>query len=113
MSSFNILYADVQCSNCKNIYLGTIQFKFGRTWQLEYVIGDIVKWGGNNVGESNLLEVKVYGILEKDECPKCKRFNQNNEFDICIENDFIKEVKPIADPMDYSNEIANYKILKE
>ena len=112
MSSFNTLNAAIQCSSSKSNYVGNIQFKFGNTWQLKYSIGQIVKWGGNDIGESNLAEVKVYGILELDECSICGGINTNNEFDIFIEKDFIKELKPMSTPIDYFIKDSQYKVIK-
>lgn len=112
MSAYNILNTEVECSNCKHIYKGIIQFKFGNTWQLKYSVGEIIKWGGNDIGESNLSVVKVYGILEEEECPNCLQVNLNNEFDISIKKDIIKGVKPLSDPKDYFAN-GSYKILKK
>lgn len=113
MGAYNILYADVQCSECKNIYEGQVQFKFGDTWLRKYKVGDVIKWGGNDIGSPNLSEVKVYGILDSDECPVCKNINRNNEFDIFISKDVINNVALMSDVKDYFSDEGNYKICKE
>lgn len=114
MSAFNILTAELQCYNCKVFYNSRIQFKFGDTWQIEYKIGDKIKWGGNDIGRPGLKEVKVYGILESNNCPSCNYEILQNEYDIFIENDIIKKVELLSDINDYLiDEEGNYRIYKE
>lgn len=84
----------------------------GNTRQLNYSIGEIIKWGGNDISESNLVEVKVYGILEEDKCPNCENISQSDEFDIFIEKDIIKEIKLLSEPKDYFKN-DNYKVIKK
>jgi len=113
MSAFNILNSEIKCSECTSTYIGKVQFKFGDTWQLEYKIGDRIKWGGNDIGKPGILKIKVYGVLEIDECPVCGKENLNNEFDINIENDIIIGINPIDDINDYFIDEGNYKICSE
>lgn len=113
MGSFNLLFANVRCSNCQNTYVGNIQFKYGDTWQLEYKIGDKVKWGGNDIGRPNITKAIVYGILENDLCPICQKINHNNEFDIFLEKDFIVKISDLNDINDYFITEGNYKIIVE
>jgi hypothetical protein len=111
MSAFNILNSDVQCSSCGQIYEGKIQFKFGDTWQFHYRIGDKIRWGGNDIGKPGISKVKVYGILESTECPICGKFNENNEYDINIECDYISGINPISTIKEYLVEDGNYRNL--
>lgn len=112
MGSFNILFAEISCSNCGNKYEGKIQFKFGNTWQLRYRIGEVLKWGGNDIGAPGLLKVKVYGILESDICPVCRQINKNNEFDIFLEQDVIKSVSILNHLSSYSLNEGNYEVIE-
>ena len=113
MSAFNILSSEIQCSICQKRYQGQIQFKFGDTWQLQYQIGDKIKWGGNDIGKPRISKVKVYGLLESSECPICRELETVNEFDIYIENDIIVGVNPIQNIKDYFKGDGNYRICIE
>lgn len=113
MSAFNTLSSKIQCPNCRKIYEGQIQFKFGDTWQFQYQIGDKIKWGGNDIGKSGISKVKVYGILESSQCPICENLNVLNEFDINIENDIIIGVNTVYNIEDYFIEEGNYRICIE
>ena len=111
MGNFNVLVANIKCSNCGNIYEGRIQFKYGHTRQVEYKIGDILQWGGNDIGKPGVKKVKVYGILESDMCSICGESNTTNEFDIIVEDGVLTEIVPMAH-YDYLGE-GNYEILEE
>jgi hypothetical protein len=113
MSAFNILVAEVSCSNCTKKYMGRIQFKYGNTWQLEYSVGDRLRWGGNDIGFPFIAKVKVYGVLETQLCPLCKGFNADDEFDIFVEKDIIIRTSKMESLSDYSENDGNYKILIE
>lgn len=89
MIALNTLGLEIQCSNCRKMYPGQIRFKFRDTWQFQYQIKDKVKWGGNDICKSGICKVKIYGILESDQCHICGKLNDLNEFDISIENDII------------------------
>ena len=102
MSAFNILKADCECSNCKKFYKGTIQFKYGDTWQYEYQIGDQLKWGGNDIGLNSARKVKIYGVLENNICTICNQENDNNEFDIFIQKNTIERLETLANFRDYA-----------
>ena len=110
MGAFNELIENVQCPNCRIFYEGKIQFKYGDTWQLEYRIGDKLKWGGNDIGKAAITKVRVYGILESDKCPACGKKNSNYEFDIFVENGVLTGVA-IMEDYDYWDD-ENYKVLE-
>lgn len=93
MGAFNTLITDITCCNCKSIFNLKLQFKFGDTWQLEYRIGDHIKWGGNNIGEPNLPKVIVYGIAESSTCLTCG-YTHSDEYDFLIKNDYIVQINP-------------------
>jgi hypothetical protein len=110
MGSYNILIADIKCSNCNASYEGKIQFRYGNTVQLKYRIGDKVEWGGNQIGNPNERKVKVYGILESEQCPVCANENKNNEFDIFIENGVLVSFS-VMQEYNYEGE-GNYMVLE-
>ena len=110
MGSFNVLVVNVKCANCNEVYEGTIQFKYGHTRQLEYKIGDKLQWGGNDIGKPGEKKVKVYGILESDQCSICGEINTANEFDIFVQDGVLIGVTPMIH-YDYLGE-GEYKIIE-
>jgi hypothetical protein len=104
MGLFNILNVPIQCLRCGLEYAGQIQFKFGATRHLEYQLGDTLAWGYNEEGKPHLPRVKVYGILQNDECPKCGvalEQQKDDEYDILVENDVLKSHTLMATYADY------------
>lgn len=70
MSSFNILKIVQACNVCGEQSEIGVQFKYGSVWQLEYRIGDSLKWDGNNIiGEPGHKCVVVDAVA--DSCPLC------------------------------------------
>lgn len=112
MSAFNILQTKACCSSCFNESSARIQFKFGDTWQLEYMIGDKIKWGGNDNGRPGFIRVKVYGIIESTKCPVCNKHCLPEEYDILIEHDVIMGALPISNPTDYTLGNEKYVVLE-
>jgi len=113
MGFFNELIVSVQCSNCNHFYEARIQFKFGATRQLEYKIGDKIIWGFNEIGKSEMTEVKVYGVLDDDACPICNNKNKNDEFDIYLEKDIITEITKMENFKDFFLNDGHYNVLAE
>jgi hypothetical protein len=68
-----------------------VQFKFGETWQYEYNVNDVLRWGRNNVGVPGLAKVIADGVAE--DCPSCG-FREEWKFYIVIERDRITNVTP-------------------
>jgi hypothetical protein len=95
MGAFNKLKTDIKCENCSHLFAVNIQFKFGDTWQYEMVIGDEIKWGGNDKGEPGNATVMVYGMAEDANCRECGFANQE-EFDILIKDNVISKVSTMA-----------------
>ncbi|MBD2769650.1 hypothetical protein IC235_17305 [Hymenobacter sp. BT664] len=109
MGFFNALNVPIQCLHCGQEYAGRIQFKFGATRQLEYQLGDTLAWGYNEEGKPHLPRVKVHGILENDECPKCGvvlEQQKDGEYDILVENDVLKSYSLMITYADYSADLA-------
>lgn len=110
MGAYNILKTEIQCKHCKNVFSGSVQFKFGDTWQNVYYIGEKIKWGGADIGYPGHEKVKVYGILEEQKCPICD-FPLEYEYDIIVEKDIIKNVIPLTNLEDYNSGDGNYNFL--
>jgi len=69
-----------------------IQFRYGDVWQHEYRVGDVLRWGGNDVGAPGQSMVRVEGIAGP--CPSCGAADL--EYDILIEADVIRAVEPVG-----------------
>lgn len=94
MSAFNTVEAAVACPICGAYHHFEVQFKFGDTWQHRYRVGDMLRWGGNDVGERVVNEVIVEGI--GGPCPSC--CTEFLDFDVVIVDNRVAEVRPIATP---------------
>jgi hypothetical protein len=92
MSAFNILCFSSECPNCKKLGRFSAQFKYGDTWQHRYEIGDMLKWGGNDIGLRAAKLVRVEAIA--DPCEHCG--TDNLEFDIVIESGVVARVEPVG-----------------
>ena len=76
MSAFNILITEGVCDGCGTKQQIILQFKYGDTWQLEYKIGDELKWGGNDKGNRVSSCVLVEAACE-GKCNKCNDWLQD------------------------------------
>jgi hypothetical protein len=91
MGAFNTLNAQTSCPICGRTGIFDIQFKYGHTWQLDYEIGDRLRWGGNDKGIPGHTKVLVEGI--GGPCPHCGA--EFVEVAILAENDILKAAIPL------------------
>lgn len=115
MGLYNRLHVRIKCEQCEQLFDIFIQFKFGSLGLFEYEIGDTIKWlKTNDIDRAKLRYVKVYGIREDDlPCSNCNSINENEEYDIFIENDVIKSIEQMADYEDYLQDSkGDFKILQ-
>lgn len=70
MGLYNTLYADVECPACGKQAHFEIQFKYGDCYFYHYTVGDVLQWGGIDVGEQGLANDKIDGINVRP-CPHC------------------------------------------
>jgi len=70
MGAFNTVAAELHCPRCGTSSEVRVQFRYGRTWQLAYSVGDTLEWGGNDVGDRATPRVVVEGVVE-EACPHC------------------------------------------
>lgn len=106
MGFFNTLITNVTCPHCHQRFEGRIQFKFGATRQYEYHLNDILPWGWNEEGEPGIPSASVYGILGGERCPLCNAVfidYKDDEYDILVEYDCIKAVRPMQSYEPYRN----------
>jgi hypothetical protein len=91
---FNVLDTTARCARC-GAPAGRIQFRYGLTWQLEYSLGDRVRWGGgrSDVGEPGHGRVVVVGIGEG--CAACGN-DDERYFDIEVRDDVFVSARPAS-----------------
>lgn len=92
MSAYNTLATTARCPNCGAEVEVEIQFRYGDTWQHVYRVGDVLRWGGNDVGLPSQTRVLVEGIAGP--CPNCG--TPNMEYDIPVERDVIRAVEAVG-----------------
>lgn len=72
MAAFNTVRARrlVRCPRCSDAGTINLQFAYGDTWQYQYELGDLLRWGGNDVGiRSESARVLAF----PEPCPVCGR----------------------------------------
>ncbi len=110
MGAFNIVTVTMPCPGCQTPVMVRVQFKYADTWQHEYKLGDLLKWGGNDVGQPGRSRVVVDGVAEK--CPTCG-YDEEWSFYVLIENDVIKAVESASGRYDFASVRETYLVLKE
>lgn len=108
MSAFNTVQGETICPSCRQMGVFKIQFKYGHTWQLNYQLGDTLRWGGNDVGISTAKKVAVEGIADK--CPACGR--DMLEFDVIIVGNVLSELIGVGETRNIESELG-YRVLEE
>jgi hypothetical protein len=109
MSAFNTVVAKLECPNCRSVVTMPVQFKFGNTWQFQYEVGDLLRWGGNDIGQPMLRHVVVDGVAA-GRCPRCSYDSEWNVY-VHIENDRITRVENADGRFDFAASGKNYLVL--
>jgi hypothetical protein len=111
MAAFNTVErVDEVCPRCTRHITRAVQFKFGDTWQHVYKIGDHVDWGGNDVGEEGRQLVTVHGYPEP--CPVCGHVPEGLSYDVIIQSDVIRDVRPSERAGEYAKEGRDWIVLE-
>jgi hypothetical protein len=64
MGAFNTVHVAWPASPGSDLMDVKVQFKYGDTWQYDYKVGDVLKWGGNDIGKKSANRVVVEGYLD-------------------------------------------------
>jgi len=101
MGLINILKASSTCPCCGKKGIFGIQFKYGFTRYLEFMLGEPLQWSGtrNDVGKPGARRILVQGGGAK--CPNCGEIDL--EFDILVEGDVLVSVTPIGEERSYES----------
>lgn len=108
MSAFNTVIVPTVDPGTGQTTHVRVQFKFGDTWQHEYVIGDRIQWGGNDIGPRDARHVVVDGCLE-GQAPE----GVGEDFDVHIIDGVIQEVVPASGEFDFIGGVNTYIVLEE
>lgn len=110
MSAYNIVRAELACPSCKSEVSVRVQFKFADTWQHEYEVGDVLRWGGNDVGERALAHAVIDGVVEGS-CPRC---GYEGEWDVYlhVRNDRIDRVERADGRYNFAADGHTYIVLE-
>jgi hypothetical protein len=109
MGAYNLLRLKRICPNCGKQAEFRFQFKYGDTWLHEYRIGDQLKWGGNDIGQSGASRVVVDAVAEG--CPLCG-FEDQMDYEIWLEQDKIIDLKPASGKYDFVLRQNTYLVLE-
>ncbi len=84
------------CPRCADDGFIELQFAYGDTYQHHYRMGDVVVWGGNDVGIPAINEIEV--IAYPEPCPVCG-LDIEGEYVLTVENSVLTGYR-IADAED-------------
>jgi hypothetical protein len=107
MGAFNTVRILGTCPSCKNEVNLEVQFKYGDVWQHHYQVGDVINWGGNDIGKSDRRKVIVEGFAI---CPIC---DSELDYELWLEKDRIIAVKPASGTYDLASTPEGYIVIEE
>jgi hypothetical protein len=84
------------------------QFKYGDTWQDEYRVGDVLRWGGNDIGDRFARRVVVDAVVDAPASSE----SVPTEFEIHIVNGTIDKVVPASGKFDFVAAQNNFIVLE-
>lgn len=107
MSAYNIVAnVPATCPQCGARVSVGVQFKFGGTWQHQYVVGDSLRWGTNDIGRPGRARVVADGAADSA-CPACD-YAGDWDFYVLIENDRILGVSEADGTYDFVTTGSTY-----
>ncbi|MBK9261555.1 MAG: hypothetical protein IPM54_17335 [Polyangiaceae bacterium] len=80
MGAFNTVRGQAICPKCDKPVEVVGQFKYGNVRQVEYQLGDVLQWGGNQTGSPGISHVVVDAVAETT-CPIC---GYSDEWDLYV-----------------------------
>lgn len=109
MGAFNVVRDVAACPRCGSETPVAAQFKYGDTWQHSYVPGDLLRWGGNDIGSPGQPRVVVDAIAEAP-CPSCGF--EGWDLYVFLENDRIDSVTTATGEYDFARAKATFIVLE-
>ena len=111
MGAFNTVLGTVSCPRCHSSVGVRVQFKYADTRQHEYRLGDVLRWGGNDIGLSGKRYVVVDGVAE-GACVSCG-FDGEWAFYVIVERDRITRLVLADGSYDFAKTGATHLVLKD
>jgi hypothetical protein len=84
------------------------QFKYGSTWQDEYRVGDVVSWGGNDVGDRSAKRVVVDAVLDDEPVGGVPA-----NYEVHVVDGAIEKVVPATGAFDFAAARSSFIVLAE
>lgn len=102
MPGFNTVLWNSDCESCGQAVDREVQFRYGRIWQVAYVVGDPIMWnsGGplrRGIGDPSAKSALVEGYV--CECPTCEAVL--GECEVMIVDDRIVGVRNLTGRYDF------------
>lgn len=111
MGAFNTVHIKWRDPQTSEIVEFKVQFKYGDTWQYDYQVGDLLKWGGNDIGNKDAKRVVVDGCLDTDIPITFPSLPE--DFEVYIVNGRIEKVIPATGRFDFVKSNDSFIILEE
>jgi hypothetical protein len=106
MGAFNVLLVRTRCASCGEEADLHLQFKYGDTWQMEYKLGDKLRWGGNDIGTSGPRRVVLDAPAEP--CPNC---GFQEDFEIFVESGRLTRFQRASHQYDFTAHQESFSVL--
>lgn len=97
MGAYNLLRLRERCPRCGRDAELLLQFKYGDTWQIEYELGAVLKWGGNDIGSPQARRVVLDAAAEP--CSSC---GLERDFEIFVEDGRLVKAQPSKGDYDFA-----------
>ena len=107
MGLYNTIEISGTCPCCNNEVKLEVQFKYGDTYLHHYKLGDVIEWGGIDIGKPGRSKVVVEGFKL---CPIC---DAELNYEVWLESDKIVAVKPYTGAYDFDSTPDCYIVLEE
>lgn len=109
MSAFNVVIVPWQDPITHKEFELRVQFKYGDVWQYVYQIGEILKWGGNDIGRKEAGRVVVDGCLEGE--PPVSEVPE--DFEVHILKNKIDKVVPATGAYDFVSANDSFVVVED
>ena len=111
MGAFNKVRGRASCPRCHNSVEVVGQFKFGNVRQLDYQVGDTLRWGGNDLGHPGLRHV-VVDVVADGPCARCG-FSEEWDLYLHVRHGVLERIETATGQHDFMREGKTYIVLDE
>ena len=108
MGAFNVVFVNwVDPGSGRTLELD-VQFKYGATRQHEYRVGDVLRWGHNEIGRQDAKRVVVDGCVDAERLG----VPVPEDWEVHIRDGRIEKVVPAAGEFDFVNAEESFIVLE-